>query len=174
MKFSEAVQKIYPGCVPTKDFRIVSDTAPRVNLAKLKDILLSTDQELLKENSWIFEGDSKYLDGTDPATQRVAFCTMSRSGNSFFRKYLENITGVTTGCALVSTLTAALFMKGLKGEQTTDNSVWIAKSHYPMFLPTINRPLVTNQIICVVRNPIDVIVSNFYLVHSFTHDKIIE
>ena len=50
MKFSEAVKKIYPGCVPTKDFRIASDTAPKVNLAKLKDILLSTEEKLLKEN----------------------------------------------------------------------------------------------------------------------------
>ena len=80
----------------------------RLNLDDVKQVLLSNDRTLLKKNEWMFTGDSKYLDGTWKSPSRIAFCSASRSGNSFYRKFLENITGITTGCALAAALTTTL------------------------------------------------------------------
>ena len=80
----------------------------RLNLDDVKRVLLSKDRALLKKSEWMFNGDSKYLDGTWSSPSRIAFCSISRSGNSFYRKYLENITGIVTGCGLDAALTTTL------------------------------------------------------------------
>lgn len=61
-------------------------------------------------------------------------------------------------------------MRGMKGEEITDDTVWITKSHHPH--PTLHhKQLTTNMILCCVRNPLDIICSAFQLANTFTHDK---
>ena len=62
--FDEACAIYYPGYKVNESNEIVSDTAKTVNQIKLMEILLSKDEQLLKENEWIFDGDHRYLDGT--------------------------------------------------------------------------------------------------------------
>ena len=47
----------------------------------------------------MFEGAPKFLDGkvTMQPKNRVIYTSVPRSGNSFLRKYFEQISGVVTG-----------------------------------------------------------------------------
>ena len=63
----------------------------------LLETLKSKDEAMLNKNKWMFEGASKYLDGTSKCNARITYITFPRVGNSMIRKYLENITGVITG-----------------------------------------------------------------------------
>lgn len=65
-----------------------------------------------------------------------------RSGNTFFRKLLESITGVATGSNLPNflTLNFQLMAQGLKGEGIIDNRVQIMKTHFP-YIYTRTVPL---------------------------------
>jgi len=62
--------------------------------------------ELYEQNKWIFEGVAKYLDTNKPHDSKVCIATFPRSGNTFIRKTLETITGITTGsdCEAASNL----------------------------------------------------------------------
>lgn len=80
-------------------------TAQTINLDELKEVLLSTDASLLTKYGWIFDGKSKFLDAKDSEPGRITFTTCPRTGNSFLRMYMENITGVTTGNDMPSNLT---------------------------------------------------------------------
>ena len=53
---------------------------------------------------------------------QVLFASLMRSGNTFFRKLLENITGIDTGSNLTNgfTLNFMLMAQGLKGEGYID------------------------------------------------------
>ena len=87
--FTEACELIYPGYKMDAASLIVPDTAKTVNYEKLKEILLSKDEQLLKENEWIFDGDHRYLDGTSTTKGKVTYITFPRVGNTMLRKYLE-------------------------------------------------------------------------------------
>ncbi len=64
---------------------------------------------------------------------RVAFASYPRTGNSFLRKILENITGVFTGSDMPLFKSMMLQQQGLLGEQIYgDDSVWITKTHFPL------------------------------------------
>jgi len=63
----------------------------------LLDVLGSKDEELFLKNKWIFDGKDRFLDGRTKPGNKVAFVSFPRSGNSFLRKYLDKLTGVTTG-----------------------------------------------------------------------------
>ena len=86
------------------------------------------------------------------------------------RKYLENITGLITGSEMIPALSVAIMYIGLKGESITDNTVWITKSHAPLFPPGGATPVTTNQMFCCVRNILDVICSIFNFFHTFTQE----
>ena len=63
-----------------------------VNFKHLMEVLKSNDEALLKDNEWMFEGDSKFLDMSaedtvDSMHNNVAFCTYARMGNSFLRMF---------------------------------------------------------------------------------------
>ena len=61
-----------------------------LNFSKLIEILKSKDENLLKENAWMFDGEFRFLDGGKiPEGQKIAFNTWPRSGNTFLRRYLE-------------------------------------------------------------------------------------
>ena len=74
--------------------RVVGAGARTLNLNTLRNILISTDESLFQQNEWIWDGEFRFLDGA-PIEKRVGFTSYPRSGNSFLRRYLEQLTGVT-------------------------------------------------------------------------------
>ena len=63
-----------------------------VNFKHLMEVLKSSDESLLKDNEWMFEGDSKFLDmsaedNVDSMHNIVSYCSYPRMGNSFLRMY---------------------------------------------------------------------------------------
>ena len=61
------------------------------------DLLRSKDEARWEASKWMFDGQFRYLDGQPNKSQKVAFCSFPRSGNTFLRRYLEMLTGITTG-----------------------------------------------------------------------------
>lgn len=103
--FSERFQQRYPGWVLSESKRVIPGPEVKtVDFGSLWEILTSKDESLLEQNSWIFDdlSDSKYLDLTSATTvesmsEQCAYTSYPRCGNSFLRKYLQNITGIATG-----------------------------------------------------------------------------
>ena len=83
-------------------------------------------------NAWIFDGNFRFLDQSPLPKGRVGFTSYPRSGNSFLRRYIEQITGVTTGSTVTIHTSTALQILGFSGETHTDDRVWISKSHQPL------------------------------------------
>jgi hypothetical protein len=65
-------------------------------------------------------------------------------------------------------ITALNFQQeGMLGEQTVDSSTWIVKTHYPQMLFPMKFGV--DKVICVTRNPVDVIPSFASLLFSKSH-----
>ena len=60
-------------------------------------MLKSKDESVLTANQDLFDGDFRFLDSTSIEGKRVGFTSYPRSGNSFLRRYLEQVSGTTTG-----------------------------------------------------------------------------
>ena len=94
-----------------------------------------------------------------------------RNGNTFLRRYLEQITGVYTGTDMNIDYTfhEACSM-GLLGQNivSDSNMVWITKTHKPMDTPN-SRPFNAQKMIVIQRNPIDVYPSFFNLFNLDSH-----
>ena len=71
-------------------------------------------------------------------------------------------------------MAGVLQFTGMKGVGITDDSVWLAKSHYPMYFPTNNKEFGINRCVSITRNPFDCVVSVFNLINTFTHDKVLQ
>jgi len=99
----------------------------------------------------------------------VALTSYPRSGNTLLRSYLEKIMGIATGSGgspgdkLIQKLKAG----GFAGETITDKRTHIIKTHSPdrsgknMFL--------AERAILLVRNPLDVLVSQFNMLATGSH-----
>ena len=74
-------------------------TARRVNLKQLMAMMKSKDEALFEENKWIWDKEFRFLDG-EQIDRRVGFTSFLRSGNSFLRRYIEQISGITTGSTM--------------------------------------------------------------------------
>jgi hypothetical protein len=76
-----------------------TDETPVINFNSLKDALLSTDLEnAQKAYDVMVSKDPKFLDTkVDMMGNRVVLASFPRSGNSFLRKIIEQITGVFSG-----------------------------------------------------------------------------
>ena len=61
------------------------------------DLLRSTDLSKLEENRWVFDNHTKFLDGENIDGNRVGIFSYYRAGNTFIRKYLEEVSGLVTG-----------------------------------------------------------------------------
>ena len=110
----------------------------------------------------------RFLDGESIAGDKTCYLSYIRSGNTFLRKYLELITGVTTGSEMpISTM--PLNLLGMIGEQVADDTVWVVKSHYPMRVNCLDYKV--NKFIVCVRNPFDVILSTINFFNTMTHGK---
>jgi hypothetical protein len=103
--FSERFKAKYPGYKLDERLLVRPDTAKVINFEKLKSVLLSNNQQSLEENKWMFEGESKFLDGDSIKGGKIVFTAFPRAGNTFLRNYLEAITGVVTGGDMTSDLT---------------------------------------------------------------------
>jgi len=96
--YSERFRRLYPDYLLDSEMRIRPvRTTQVVNLNFLIDLLKSKDELLWLKNKWLFDGQMRFLDGRINAFNKVAFSSIPRSGNSFLRKYLEMLTGISTG-----------------------------------------------------------------------------
>lgn len=98
-KFSERFVRLYPGYVLDRKQRIRALPAtPAINLKQLVALLKSKDEALWERSKWIYDVEGGlFLDGEANPCNKVAFASFPRSGNTFLRKYLQLLTGVTTG-----------------------------------------------------------------------------
>lgn len=94
---------------------------------------------------------------------KVFVASMPRSGNSLIRKLFESITGIVTGSNFTnhSIMNFSLAFQGFKGEGYIDDSIWMVKSHFPLYLPFVTYPHSGSKSLVIVRNPYDSIVSLF-------------
>ena len=90
--------------------------AQTVNFNQLKDLLLSKDLSRDEELTFASQKKFRFLDGADLGEQHVAFVSAPRSGNSFLRCFIEEITGVMTGSDLAINWQMQLQVSGLAGE----------------------------------------------------------
>jgi hypothetical protein len=99
----------------------------------------------------------------------VALVSYPRSGNTLLRGYLEKIMGLATGSGglLSDLLIDKLKRGGFHGESITDHRVHIIKTHSPE--RSGKNPFLANRAILLVRNPLDVLVSQFNMVATGSH-----
>ena len=107
-RFSELFRKHYG----TTDFygtlsngSIYARQARTVNYSELVRVLKSKDAALLEENKWIWDGNFRFLDkkekiGPGGHLNHIQFTSFPRSGNSFLRRLVEQLTGITTGSTM--------------------------------------------------------------------------
>ena len=98
-KWSDWLQTNFPGYVMDPETKTLqAGTNPTLNWDETKKLLLS--KTWTPEEEAVFEDKIKngslFLDGA-PKSDRIAFSSFLRSGNSLTRKYFEVITGIATG-----------------------------------------------------------------------------
>ncbi len=173
--FSDRVNRMWPSYVLDSRNRLrPGPETPTINLAWLKELLLSKDLSRNSELEWVSNNSLKYLDGADLQGESVAMQSFPRSGNSFLRRVLELITGVYTGSDLNINLTMQRMFSNCLGEETVpedNNLVWIAKTHWPMESPLGAKRWTANKCISLSRNPIDMLPSLIYLVNTQNHSS---
>lgn len=167
--FSERFKRIHPGYYYSKCMHIRARPGTTVlNQKTLTHLFRSKDVELWEKAQWMFEGEFKFLDGEENRSNKIAFSSFPRSGNTFMRKYCELLTGVQTGADNTPHVNVILQMSGMKGEDTVNDTTWIVKTHSPYIMPF--QPVFTcNKNLVVVRNPLDVIISWYQLVVTGNH-----
>ena len=141
-----------------------------ISFPELRELLLSKDQDSYERLS-VLNSQCKFLDAkTDLTGDRIAMQSFVRSGNTFLRKYLEEITGVFTGADMHISHTFFESMMGLLGQYITNDSnrVWITKTHWPHSIPG-DKAFPAEKMIVIARNPIDVFPSFANLVNTHSH-----
>ena len=100
---------------------------------------------------------------------------MARSGNSFLRRIIEQITGVFSGSDMNWDITIQMLYAGLLGEETvsTDNLCWVTKTHWPMESPLGAKKFPAEKCFSIVRNPIDLLPSFALLFITMSHSMTI-
>jgi len=142
--------------------------AQSISLMMLKRLLLTKKIRSSAQDSLariIFDGDLRFLDEDDINGDRTAFCSFPTSGSSLLSKYLETLTGITTGSDLSLLFSLPGHMAGNRGCEITDDNCWFIKSHFPMLTPQAEK-FKTNKIFVIVRNPLDVIISLCHLTQT--------
>jgi hypothetical protein len=165
-------EKYGPGYNVVRDGTVGVTTAKTINFKTLMEVLKSKDESLFNNNKWIFDGDFKFCDGEKLPT-KIAFNTYPRSGNSFLRKYMEQMTGISTGATVSLHTSTSLQIQGLKGEYIVDDRTWIIKAHHPIYLPDVLE-FKSDKVVCCVRNPLDVIPSFATLGNTLSHSGVPE
>jgi len=108
---------------------------------------------------------------------KVALASFCRSGNTFLRNLLEQISGLYTGSDMQldqsCPFTMSLYNAGMQGEGIVDDRCWIVKTHFPE-LDRLELPFIAQKAIVLVRNPFDVIDSYFNMGATGSHSKSID
>ena len=180
MTFSEMFEKRWakPYGYVLDDLRRVrpGPESTTVDFGELVDTLLSSDEGLLQTNSWMFS-DKKHVKFLQSAGQAksgrtvsntgsiVSYISYPRCGNSFLRKYLQDITGIATGSDMSVEFCVDLQMGDFCGEEITDDAVWVRKTHDPKW-NLCNKTNICNMGIVCVRNPFDTIASIMHFLPS--------
>ena len=144
--------------------------AKTVNYDLLVNVLKSKDEAQLEKHGWMFDGNFRILDGKPIENNKIAFNTFMRSGNSFLRRFLEQITGIATGSSVSMHTATSLQLIGLLGEGMVDDRVWIVKAHHPFRLWQ-SIPFTSHKVICCVRNPLDVFPSYASMCNTLSHSQ---
>jgi len=63
-----------------------------------------------------------------------------------------------------------LQLQGLKGEDIVDDTCWIVKTHSPYIMPESPK-FTCNKMFCIVRNPLDCILSWLNLLSTANHNS---
>ena len=86
--FSQRFRRLFPGYQldATMHIRAKPET-PTINLNSLVTLLKSKDAGLWERSKWLFEAEGIFLDGEPIRSNKIAFCSYPRSGNTFLRKY---------------------------------------------------------------------------------------
>lgn len=80
------------------------------------------------------------------------------------------LTGVASGTNESTVVNVNFQFNGLKGESIHDDTVWIVKTHSPWVTPY--APVFScNKIICIIRNPVDVLLSSVNLYSLADHSS---
>ncbi len=85
---------------------------------------------------------------------------------------METVSGVSTGSNynIIPSINFALTVQGFKAENQFDSKVWILKTHFPYVLPFANI-MSAGRAVLLVRNPLDIIVSQFMMSSTMTHSR---
>ena len=152
---------------------IVTDTRTTQNLHVLKAALLGNVVDgKAYAAKYLDDGLLRFLDGESIAGDRVCYLTFARSGNTFLRKYLENITNIPTGSEMDVYIAMPLTLMGVIGDSIADDRTWVIKSHDPMRFVAIDFE--SNRVIVTARNPFDVLISLSTFINVWSHSKQIE
>ena len=101
LTYSERFRKLFgDGYASARDGSVCVTNARTINLKKLNTMLKSKDEKLFEDSKWVWDGDFKFLDG-EKTESKIAFNTFPRSGNSFLRRLLEQVTGISTGATVM-------------------------------------------------------------------------
>ena len=114
---SDRVYRKFPAYIFDDRLRLVpGPLAPVVNFNKLKELLLSKDLSRVSELAHADQGEFRFLDRKVNLTgNMIAFQSFARCGNTFLRRFLEQITGIFTGSDMNITQTFNEAMMGLMG-----------------------------------------------------------
>ena len=98
-----------------------------INLQDHIELFLSKDMKRydIALQQKLFGGKAKFLSGSRPRS--ITYASYPRSGNTFLRKYLENVTGVATGSdvQMKFTMNVELQYSGFIGEGHFKDKTWI-------------------------------------------------
>ena len=158
-----------PGYEFDKNCHVVpSSKTPTTNFNSLKEYLLSNDPAVVKD----FKKDVRFLDGKVSLDgERVACLSFMRSGSTFLRQLLEKVTGIYTGQndSSSASLYEAMMGRAGQGHVSDNDKVWITSSHFPFKTAETRQTIEAQRVICVVRNPLDVIASYAYTSSTMSH-----
>mmetsp|Transcript_15460 Transcript_15460/g.11249 ORF Transcript_15460/g.11249 Transcript_15460/m.11249 type:complete len:163 (+) Transcript_15460:320-808(+) len=159
--------RIYPNYVFNNEKMIIERKEPHgvtynyfreVMLSKLGDPAFKNKVAYFEE---IYASDGPFFLQPDAETDRdrhpyVLMTGLARMGSNFTRRLIEEASGLATGSIVPiwTLLNTAMVILGFKGEDRMDDSCWLLKSSYPVWLP-VNKPNCANAAAVLTRDPIE-------------------
>jgi len=166
-KWSDWLQANFSGYVMDPERKTLqAGTNPTLNWDETKKLLLS--KTWTPEDEATFEDKLKngslLLDGA-PKSDRIAFSSFLRSGNTLTRRYFEGITGIATGSIMMNSnlCNFALFQPTFKADAIFDDRVLLYKTHLPFVgdFTAGDEHISCNKSLVCARNPLDSLPSMF-------------
>mmetsp|Transcript_42482 Transcript_42482/g.40724 ORF Transcript_42482/g.40724 Transcript_42482/m.40724 type:complete len:221 (+) Transcript_42482:157-819(+) len=166
MNWTQMIEKLYPKYTFNKDKMILERQEPHnITYAYFMEIMLSkVGDPAFKDRIAYFE-ELLTTDGTlfltpDVESDRerhpyILTAGLARMGNNFTRKLFEQSSGLASGSIVPIwiLLNTAMVVLGFKGEDRMDDSCWLLKNSYPVWLP-VGKPNKANSAVVSIRDPI--------------------